>query len=244
MERRLLERNKVATTVYLSVPGGRFHRCRARNLSAMGVFLEIKALGPAGRHRRQPRVRREPRRHDPAASPQGRARARFGARRRSHDAGPVAAATERLTDSQRSWHRDASERVLERARLREHLDVAPRRRRPIVVLKSRLAGRRNGFVAVPRASVDRNGRQTRGAQLRDRGRALAQRARCRAPPSARNVRCSACTRARSRAACRPASAGSSAASSTSAPACLRTAGRSPCANNVSPTNAACASAKW
>jgi hypothetical protein len=49
MERRLLERNKVATTVYLSVPGGRFHRCRAKNLSAMGVFLEIKALGlPAG----------------------------------------------------------------------------------------------------------------------------------------------------------------------------------------------------
>jgi hypothetical protein len=49
MERRLLERNKVSTTVYLSVPGGRYHRCRARNLSAMGVFLEIKALGlPAG----------------------------------------------------------------------------------------------------------------------------------------------------------------------------------------------------
>jgi hypothetical protein len=49
MDRRLLERNKVSTTVYLSVPGGRFFRCRARNLSAMGVFLEIKALGlPAG----------------------------------------------------------------------------------------------------------------------------------------------------------------------------------------------------
>jgi hypothetical protein len=49
MERRLLERNRVATTVYLSVPGGRLHRCRARNLSAMGVYLEIKALGlPAG----------------------------------------------------------------------------------------------------------------------------------------------------------------------------------------------------
>lgn len=49
MERRLLERNKVSTTVYLSVPGGRLHRCRARNLSAMGVFLEIKSLGlPAG----------------------------------------------------------------------------------------------------------------------------------------------------------------------------------------------------
>ena len=49
MERRLLERNKVSTTVYLSVPGGRMQRCKARHLSAMGVFLEIKALGlPAG----------------------------------------------------------------------------------------------------------------------------------------------------------------------------------------------------
>ena len=49
MERRLLARNKVSTIVYLSVPGGRFHRCRARNLSAMGVFLELRALGlPAG----------------------------------------------------------------------------------------------------------------------------------------------------------------------------------------------------
>jgi hypothetical protein len=49
MERRLLARNKVSTIVYLSVPGGRFHRCRAKNLSAMGVFLEIKAMGlPAG----------------------------------------------------------------------------------------------------------------------------------------------------------------------------------------------------
>jgi len=49
MERRLLERNRVSTTVYLSIAGGRAVRCRARNLSAMGVFLEIKALGlPAG----------------------------------------------------------------------------------------------------------------------------------------------------------------------------------------------------
>jgi hypothetical protein len=49
MERRLLERSKVSTTVYLSVPGGPVNRCRARNLSAMGVFLEIKSLGlPAG----------------------------------------------------------------------------------------------------------------------------------------------------------------------------------------------------
>lgn len=49
MERRLLERSKVSTTVYLYVPGGGLQRCRARNLSAMGVFLEIHALGlPAG----------------------------------------------------------------------------------------------------------------------------------------------------------------------------------------------------
>lgn len=49
MERRLLERNRVSTTVYLSVPGGKHHRCRAKNLSAMGVFLEIHSLGlPAG----------------------------------------------------------------------------------------------------------------------------------------------------------------------------------------------------
>lgn len=49
MERRLLERNKVSTTVYLSIPGGSPIRCRARNLSAMGVFLESRTLGlPAG----------------------------------------------------------------------------------------------------------------------------------------------------------------------------------------------------
>ncbi len=49
MERRLLERSKVSTTVYLSAPGANSVRCRAKNLSAMGVFLEIKSLGlPAG----------------------------------------------------------------------------------------------------------------------------------------------------------------------------------------------------
>lgn len=49
MERRLLERNKVSTTVYLTVPGGGPVRCRARNLSAMGVFLETRTLAlPAG----------------------------------------------------------------------------------------------------------------------------------------------------------------------------------------------------
>ncbi len=49
MERRLLERNRVSTTVYLSVPGGKVRRCRARDLSATGVFLELESLGiPAG----------------------------------------------------------------------------------------------------------------------------------------------------------------------------------------------------
>lgn len=49
MERRLLERNKVSTTVYLPVPGGKISRCRARDLSATGVFVELKSLGiPAG----------------------------------------------------------------------------------------------------------------------------------------------------------------------------------------------------
>jgi hypothetical protein len=49
VERRLLERSKVSTVVYLSVPGSRYHRCRAKNLSAMGVFLEMNSLGlPAG----------------------------------------------------------------------------------------------------------------------------------------------------------------------------------------------------
>lgn len=49
MERRLLERSKVSTTVYLGTPGSRLTRCRARNLSAMGVFLQIRSLGlPAG----------------------------------------------------------------------------------------------------------------------------------------------------------------------------------------------------
>ena len=96
MERRLLERNKVATTVYLSVPGGRFHRCRAKNLSAMGVFLEIKALGlPAGTVVNLVFAVNLGE-TDSTTSPQGRARARFRARRRPDDAGPHAAASERL----------------------------------------------------------------------------------------------------------------------------------------------------
>ena len=49
MERRLLERNRVSTTVYVSVPGGEVRRCKARDLSATGVFLELKSLGvPTG----------------------------------------------------------------------------------------------------------------------------------------------------------------------------------------------------
>lgn len=49
MERRLLERNKVSTTVYLAAPGTKLIRCRATNLSPVGVFLQIDSLGlPAG----------------------------------------------------------------------------------------------------------------------------------------------------------------------------------------------------
>jgi hypothetical protein len=49
MDRRLLERNKVSTTVYLAAPGIDSIRCHATNLSAMGVFLRMNSLGlPAG----------------------------------------------------------------------------------------------------------------------------------------------------------------------------------------------------
>lgn len=49
MERRLLERNKISTTVYVAAPGAKTIRCRATNLSTMGVFLQTNALGlPAG----------------------------------------------------------------------------------------------------------------------------------------------------------------------------------------------------
>ena len=49
MERRLLERNRISTTVYLAVPGAKSIRCRATNLSSMGVFLQNTSLGlPAG----------------------------------------------------------------------------------------------------------------------------------------------------------------------------------------------------
>ena len=49
MERRLLERNRVSTTVYLATQGSSAIRCRATNLTAKGVFLQINSLGlPAG----------------------------------------------------------------------------------------------------------------------------------------------------------------------------------------------------
>ena len=49
MERRILERSKVSTTVYLTVPGANSIRCRAKNLSATGVFVETEAAWlPAG----------------------------------------------------------------------------------------------------------------------------------------------------------------------------------------------------
>jgi hypothetical protein len=49
MERRLVERNKVSTTVYLTAPESRSIRCRATNLSTMGVYLQRNALAlPAG----------------------------------------------------------------------------------------------------------------------------------------------------------------------------------------------------
>ena len=49
MERRLLGRNKISTTVYLAVPGSKSIRCHATNLSSMGVFLQLNTPGlPAG----------------------------------------------------------------------------------------------------------------------------------------------------------------------------------------------------
>jgi hypothetical protein len=45
-ERRLHTRHRARTTVYLvSLPGKRGHICRARNLSATGVFIETGGLG-------------------------------------------------------------------------------------------------------------------------------------------------------------------------------------------------------
>ena len=45
MERRLHTRHRARTAVYVSVPGRPGKLCRARNLSANGVFLETENLG-------------------------------------------------------------------------------------------------------------------------------------------------------------------------------------------------------
>jgi hypothetical protein len=48
-ERRLVERNKVSTAVYLAAPGEGSIRCRATNLTTAGVFLQVDAKGlPVG----------------------------------------------------------------------------------------------------------------------------------------------------------------------------------------------------
>lgn len=44
MERRLNERKKIAAIVYLCVAGQRFQRCRACDLSAGGVYIELQPL--------------------------------------------------------------------------------------------------------------------------------------------------------------------------------------------------------
>lgn len=45
MERRLHTRHRARTVVYISVPGRSGKLCRARNLSANGVFIETENLG-------------------------------------------------------------------------------------------------------------------------------------------------------------------------------------------------------
>jgi hypothetical protein len=45
MERRLHTRHRARTAVYVSVPGRPGKLCRARNLSANGVFIETENLG-------------------------------------------------------------------------------------------------------------------------------------------------------------------------------------------------------
>lgn len=44
MERRQVTRHRSRTVVYLLLPGGRRHVCRAANLSATGVFLQAEGL--------------------------------------------------------------------------------------------------------------------------------------------------------------------------------------------------------
>ena len=45
MERRLHTRHRARTTVYIQIPGRSGKLCRARNLSANGVFVETENLG-------------------------------------------------------------------------------------------------------------------------------------------------------------------------------------------------------
>ncbi len=45
MERRLHTRHRARTAVYLNMPGRKGKLCRARNLSANGVFVETANLG-------------------------------------------------------------------------------------------------------------------------------------------------------------------------------------------------------
>ncbi len=45
MERRLHSRHRARTTVYVQIPGRSGKLCRARNLSANGVFVETENLG-------------------------------------------------------------------------------------------------------------------------------------------------------------------------------------------------------
>jgi hypothetical protein len=47
IDRRLHTRHRARTSVYVYVPGGRGRLCRARDLSATGVFLETRDLGLA-----------------------------------------------------------------------------------------------------------------------------------------------------------------------------------------------------
>lgn len=45
VERRLTTRHRARTTVYVLLPGRRHRMCRARNLSATGVFVETGDMG-------------------------------------------------------------------------------------------------------------------------------------------------------------------------------------------------------
>ena len=45
MERRLTTRHRARTAVYVLLPGRRRRLCRARNLSATGVFVETGDMG-------------------------------------------------------------------------------------------------------------------------------------------------------------------------------------------------------